>query len=191
MNARLIFQTSSSMPTSGGRDASMGSSQAMHRVSSGGLAPWQLRRATELLLSDDPSHHAVSALAAACGLSRSHFGRAFKASTGVSPHQWLLRHHVQCAAEMLARTNDSISAIAVNCGFADQSHLSRAFHTVTGTSPANWRRQRRSDEPMDAQIPDPNFRLEEVSSWLAKKEHRRTLVALFLTCLCAFAKDVR
>jgi transcriptional regulator GlxA family with amidase domain len=168
----------------------MPSNQAAYRVASGGLAPWQVRRATRLLLSEDRSDQGVEALAAACGLSRSHFGRAFKASTGVSPHQWLLRHHVQRAGEMLARTNDSISAIAVNCGFADQSHLSRAFHAVTGTSPADWRRQRRPDEPMDAQMPDPNFRLEEVSSWLAKKEHRRTLVALFLTCLCAFAKDV-
>ena len=187
----MNFQTSSSMPTSGGRDASMGSSQAMHRVSSGGLAPWQLRRAKHLLLSDDPSQHAVSALATACGLSRSHFGRAFKASTGVSPHQWLLRHQVQRAAEMLARTNHSISAIAVNCGFSDQSHLSRAFHAMVGSSPADWRRQWKSNAPAYAPIPNWHFRLEEVAFWLTKAEQRPALCALFLACVCALAEEAR
>lgn len=167
----------------------MRSNRAEQRVAGGGLAPWQVRRATLLLLSHEPSDHAVDVLAAACGLSRSHFGRAFKASTGLSPHRWLLHRHVQQAAEMLERTDDSISAVAVKCGFADQSHLSRVFHAFMNTTPAHWRRQRRSHEFTDNVVPDHPFWVEKVESWLTTSERRPTLVALFLACLCALAED--
>jgi transcriptional regulator GlxA family with amidase domain len=117
-------------------------SQATHRLGRGGLAPWQLARAMRLLRSETPGDHTVAKLARVCGLSPSHFGRAFKASTGLTPHKWLLWFRVQRAAELLERTEDSISTIAVTCGFADQSHLTRVFHALMGTSPAHWRRLR-------------------------------------------------
>ena len=120
-------------------------SLAMHRLGRGGLAPWQPERATLLMRSEIPADHTIAKLAGVCGLSRSHFGRAFKASTGLTPHKWLLRLRVQRAAELLERTKDSISTIAVTCGFADQSHLTRVFHTVMGSSPAHWRRLRWSN----------------------------------------------
>lgn len=158
---------------------------ARNRVKSGGLAPWQVRRATQLLLSENPSDHGLDTVACACGLSRSHFGRAFKASAGVSPHQWLLRQHVLRAAEMLERTDDSISMIAAKCGFADQSHLSRFFQATLGSSPANWRRQRRSRD-----FADDTIQLQK-SPFVAFKyqpftqEQRRAMAVLVLIWLCA------
>jgi AraC family transcriptional regulator len=108
------------------------------------LAPWQIHRAIRLLLSADGANCSVEMLACACGLSRSHFAHAFKASTGVPPHRWLLLHRVQRAREMMEGTSESLSAIAVSCGFADQSHFTRAFGSIVGASPAAWRRERRS-----------------------------------------------
>ena len=45
-------------------------------------------------LTEGPS---FSQLAEACGLSTRHFARAFRQSTGVPPHRWLLRHRIQRA----------------------------------------------------------------------------------------------
>jgi AraC-like DNA-binding protein len=109
----------------------------------GGLAPWQARRAQELMqdqLAGDPTS---AELASACGMSVRHFARAFKATMGAPPHRWLLERRVERAKELLAGDNDPISDVALACGFADQSHLTRVFRAATGTSPGAWRRQQR------------------------------------------------
>src|SRR5436190_20523034 len=108
-----------------------------------GLAPWQVDRAVRLLLGDLAQEISVERLAAQCGLSRSHFGRAFKATMGLAPHRWLTHIRIARAQEMLAGRT-SIAEIALHCGFADQSHLTSVFNAVTGCSPAAWRRQRRA-----------------------------------------------
>lgn len=108
------------------------------------LAPWQARRAMHLLIKATSTTCPVATLAAACGLSRSHFAHAFRATTGVPPHKWLLLHRVRRACEMMERTDRPLAEIAQRCGFADQSHFSRTFRAVIGSSPAVWRRERRS-----------------------------------------------
>lgn len=108
------------------------------------LAPWQVRRALQLLIKATASTCPVATLAAACGLSRSHFAHAFRATTGVPPHKWLLLHRVRHACEMMERSDRRLAEIAHSCGFADQSHFSRTFRSVMGSSPAVWRRERRS-----------------------------------------------
>jgi AraC family transcriptional regulator len=108
----------------------------------GCLAPWQLRRAQELLLDDLRFDIGTTELAAACGLSTSHFARAFKRTTGSAPHQWRQERRVEKAQAALASTTLPISHIALACGFADQSHLTRVFSRIIGVSPGLWRRQR-------------------------------------------------
>jgi AraC-like DNA-binding protein len=105
------------------------------------LSPLQERRVTSRLLDDLASDSSLSELAALCGLSRTHFIRAFKQSTGMPPHRWLLMHRVERAKDLLRETNTSIAEIAVTCGFADQSHLTRVFSKAFGISPGAWRRQ--------------------------------------------------
>ncbi|MFG1421401.1 helix-turn-helix transcriptional regulator [Roseixanthobacter liquoris] len=106
----------------------------------GSLAPWQLRRAQELLsqsLSGEVSLHAV---AEACGLSTSYFARAFKVSTGMPPHAWLQARRIERARGLLSDRRLALADIALRCGFADQSHFTRAFRRATGLTPALWRR---------------------------------------------------
>lgn len=122
----------------------MAGTRELRRIVSGGLASWQVALAQRLLLNDLRADQSVQQIAAHCGLSRSYFEKAFKASLGTPPHQWLVRQRVQRAAKMLEQTGDSIGAIAVSCGFTDQSHFTRVFRTVVGFSPAAWRRQRRA-----------------------------------------------
>lgn len=56
----------------------------------GGLAPCQERRAKEILSSNLMGDVSLNRLAAECGLSVSHFAHAFRQSTGLPPHRWLL-----------------------------------------------------------------------------------------------------
>jgi AraC-like DNA-binding protein len=116
---------------------------------SGGLAPWQCRRARNLMLQDLADCPTLSHLAAACGLSSRHFLRAFKKSNGVSPHRWLLIARVDRACELLENTPASIADIAHACGFADQSHLTRVFRGLVGAAPGAWRRARSCDAVLE------------------------------------------
>jgi AraC family transcriptional regulator len=110
----------------------------------GGLARWQIELALRLLLSDSSSGHSIMQIATHCGLSRCYFEKAFKVSLGTPPHRWLMRQRIQRAGEKLEQTNDSVSSIALSCGFTDQSHLTRVFGAAVGSSPAAWRRQRKA-----------------------------------------------
>jgi AraC family transcriptional regulator len=106
----------------------------------GGLASWQIKRATEMMSESLTEGPALSQLAEECGLSARHFARAFRESTGVPPHRWLLRHRVQRAQAMLRVQALPLADIALRCGFADQSHFTRVFSREVGLSPGQWRR---------------------------------------------------
>ncbi len=128
------------------------------------LAPWQVRRAIQLLITATSSTCPVTRLAEACGLSRSHFAHAFRATTGLPPHQWLLRHRVRQACEMMEQTDHRLAEIAHSCGFADQSHFSRTFRAWMNRSPAVWRREQRSGvTAAEFDLPSPGLGLREAS----------------------------
>ncbi|HVY92556.1 MAG TPA: AraC family transcriptional regulator [Bryobacteraceae bacterium] len=106
----------------------------------GGLAPWQERRVKELMRESLHEEIPLSRLAEECGLSVRHFARAFRQSTGASPHRWLLKHRVEEAQKLLGKRIFTLSDIALSCGFADQSHFTRVFTAMVGTGPGAWRR---------------------------------------------------
>lgn len=110
----------------------------------GALAPWQFRRAAEIMTSFSDDDLSLRELAAQCGLSVSYFIRAFKATTGDSPHRWILRHRIECSKVMLSHGNATLIEIAAHCGFADQSHFTRMFKSFVGITPAAWRRSVKS-----------------------------------------------
>lgn len=109
----------------------------------GRLAPWQERRAVEMLLAHIDGKIGLDDLARACSLSRAHFARAFRATTGVTPMQWLLGQRIDRAKNLLLNSTRPIDEIAHDCGFADQSHFTRAFLKAIGDTPGAWRRARR------------------------------------------------
>lgn len=106
----------------------------------GGLAPWQERRVKELIEEQLGAGLGLAEMAAVCGLSPSHFARAFKHSTGEPPHRWLRRRRVARVQHLLLTSALMLSDIALACGYADQSHLSKEFNRATGLSPGAWRR---------------------------------------------------
>lgn len=109
----------------------------------GGLAPWQERLAREMLDTHLDGEISQGALARELGLSAGHFARAFRRSTGASPHQWLIARRVEKAKALLRDSALPLAEIAGLCGFADQSHFTRVFTRAAGAPPGQWRRAMR------------------------------------------------
>ena len=113
------------------------------RPVTGGLTPKTLLRAIERLRSDSDADVSLAALASDAGLSRFHFCRAFKESTGLSPHAWLRQRRLEQAMNMLRDTDDSIVSVAAELGYASQTAFAAAFRKLTGEAPSDWRRRTR------------------------------------------------
>ncbi len=109
----------------------------------GGLSPTALRRAIERLRSDSDADVSLAALASDAGLSRFHFCRAFKESTGLSPHAWLRQHRLEQAMNMLRDTDTSVVFVAAALGYASHTSFAAAFRKLTGETPSDWRKRMR------------------------------------------------
>ncbi|WP_420998407.1 AraC family transcriptional regulator [Cupriavidus sp. 30B13] len=106
----------------------------------GALPPWQLKRATEFMLAHLAQSISLEHVAAHCSLSINHFVRAFRQTTGKTPHQWLIQQRLDAAMQLLRTGHVSLSQAARACGFADQSHLTRVFSARVGVTPGVWLR---------------------------------------------------
>jgi AraC-like DNA-binding protein len=108
------------------------------------LPPWKLRRVLDFVEDNLSGTIAIADQARVVGMSRSWFCRAFKASTGVAPHQWLLGTRIDRAKHLLLMRKQTLAEIALAVGFADQAHFTRAFRRAEGESPGAWQRARES-----------------------------------------------
>ncbi|MBX9849750.1 MAG: AraC family transcriptional regulator, partial [Rhodocyclaceae bacterium] len=109
----------------------------------GGLAAWQLKRVTEFMSDHLQDDLVLVDLAKLVDLSASHFARAFRQSTGLPPHRWLVKHRLERARELLGQSELDIAEIALLCGFGDQSHFTLTFRKAVGTTPGAYRRETR------------------------------------------------
>jgi len=82
---------------------------------------------------------AMEEFARLCHRSLSTFKREFRAVYGCSPGRWLLDRRLAHAALLLSSTRQSVTAIALECGFADASHFGRAFKERFGRPPRSYR----------------------------------------------------
>ena len=110
-----------------------------HR-SLGRLAQWQVNRVIAYIEANLAAAIQAKDLAALVNLSTSHFFRGFKASTGMTPFQYVAQRRVELARKLMRTTADPLSHIAIQCGLCDQSHLCRLFRRLVGQSPHAWRR---------------------------------------------------
>jgi AraC family transcriptional regulator len=81
----------------------------------------------------------LDALAAAVNLSPYHFARAFRATTGMTPHVFVIEHRLMVARDRLLRGDDSVPRVAVSVGFSNISHFRRLFRRRYGLTPAELR----------------------------------------------------
>ena len=105
------------------------------------LARQKLSRIQELIESRLDADLTLQELATAVGYSRSHFLRAFRATTGVTPHRYVLNRRIERARRLLRETDMSIAQVGYCCGFSSQAHLTLAFRKICGLTPGGYRRE--------------------------------------------------
>ena len=81
----------------------------------------------------------IGALARSEGVHPVYLTRLFHLSYGCSISRFIRRLRVQRGADLLARTDLQVSAIAADLDFADQSHFCRTFRAEMGVSPSAYR----------------------------------------------------
>ena len=108
-------------------------------IHKGGLASRPRQRVIDFInehLQDELSLVELSRIAK---LSPHHFATAFKASTGLSPHRYVIERRINRASDLLRRDDKSISEIAYAVGFSSQSHLTANFRRTMGVTPRRFR----------------------------------------------------
>lgn len=105
-----------------------------------GLSARALERTHAYIREHLSESFTLADLARAACISRFHFARLFRASTGNSPMEYVLNARMAAAKEMLVRGDQKIAATAAALGFFDQSHFTRTFRRVTGVSPRAFSR---------------------------------------------------
>ncbi|MFF1902910.1 GlxA family transcriptional regulator [Kitasatospora sp. NPDC058218] len=78
-------------------------------------------------------------LAEHAGISVSSLNRRFRARTGVSAPQYLLRLRLDRARELLTQTEEPVERVAALSGFASAASLRQHFSRLTGTTPRAYR----------------------------------------------------
>jgi len=101
-----------------------------------------LRRVFEHIESRlaDPTALRLHNLAHIARVSEDHFVRAFRASVGQTPHQYLVARRIDTARELLKGSVLPIADVGRAVGFSGASHFSAAFRQRVGVAPAQWRR---------------------------------------------------
>jgi AraC family transcriptional regulator len=86
-------------------------------------------------------------LASMAHLSRYHFARLFKISTGLPPRQYVISRRVERAKELLCERDPlPLAKVATEVGFSDQSHFTRHFKRLVGITPRQFRQTARMDQ---------------------------------------------
>ena len=108
-----------------------------------GLSFGQERAIREYIHEHLQENMSLDDLAGSVGLSRYHFARRFRQSTGTTPHEFVIQQRIDRAKTLLHRTNTALLDIASVCGFADQSHMTREFRKRVNVTPGRYRAQSR------------------------------------------------
>jgi AraC-like DNA-binding protein len=100
--------------------------------------PAMIRKAREFIHAMAPANISLEDIADMAGMSRFHFLRLFKATTGFSPYAYLIQRRVEIA-KMLIESGSSLAQAALEAGFSDQSHMTRRFKATYGVTPGQYR----------------------------------------------------
>ncbi len=106
----------------------------------GGLTPRQVRQVVELVEAQIDRELRLAELAAAAGVSVSHFTAMFRRTRGHSAHRYVVERRVLRAQALLARDRMPIGEVAAATGFSHPSHLARWMRRITGVTPSAFAR---------------------------------------------------
>lgn len=105
------------------------------------LTPRQLKTIVDYIQSHLHSELRLYQIANQVGISPYYLAHAFKVTTGLSPHQYVLHCRLERAQRLLRDTQLSLAAITYEVGFGNQSHMTTVFHKALQTTPGMYRQQ--------------------------------------------------
>lgn len=111
----------------------------LEREYKGGLSKFQLRQIVDYINDNLSNNFKLFELAAVVQMSEYHFAKQFKRTTGLAPHQYVIRCRVERAKSLLRQTDLPISETALQLGFHDQSHFTNLFRRWVGVTPKAFR----------------------------------------------------
>lgn len=103
--------------------------------------PQPIRRVCSALAERPSWRPTIAELASMANMSRSHFHRMFRHYTGMTPMTFLQRARIEEAIRRLGQTEDKITDIAADLGYATSQHFATSFRRITGRAPTEWRRE--------------------------------------------------
>jgi AraC family transcriptional regulator len=106
---------------------------------SGVLSSERLRVILEYIDANLDRNMSLHELARVVQASTCHFARLFKSTTGLTPHQFVLRRRLDKARALLRDRGLTIAEVAYVSGFATQAHLTTVFRKLTGSTPNAYR----------------------------------------------------
>jgi AraC family transcriptional regulator len=98
-----------------------------------------MRRAIAFIHEHYRNRLTIETLAGIALCSRYHFIRSFKAATGETPYQYMLRLRIEEAQQLLVRSGETVTEISFRLGFSSTSQFYRAFCKWVGTTPEHYR----------------------------------------------------
>ena len=86
----------------------------------------------------------VEDMAASMFVSRTHLAAKFKAESGMTLSEFILKEKVKEAKRLLKYTDKGLCAIGEYLGFSSQSHFTRVFKKYSGKTPSEYRNENNS-----------------------------------------------
>ncbi|WP_420995049.1 helix-turn-helix domain-containing protein [Cupriavidus sp. 30B13] len=105
------------------------------------LCQLEIARLTEFIEDNLDRTISLEDLASVVNVSRFHFSRLFKRSTGSTAIGFVERCRIRRAQALITDTDLPLAEIALTVGFVDQSHFTRRFHRHVGCTPAVFARE--------------------------------------------------
>ena len=106
---------------------------------SGGLPASKLRQVIDYIQSNLEYDLSLAQLAKVAHVSSHHFGKLFKQSMGVTPHQYVLKYRIERAKKLLRDRKLTLTEISLATGFCHQSHFTNTFRRCTTLTPRQYR----------------------------------------------------
>jgi AraC family transcriptional regulator len=108
--------------------------------SRGGLSSRRLKTVVDYIEERLGQTITLRELAALSGVSARHFERAFRQSTGFSPHAYVMERRLRLGRDLLIHQPElPIEHIRLRLGYSSSSHFSSAFRRRTGVTPKTFR----------------------------------------------------
>lgn len=104
------------------------------------LRDYRVRNSIRLMQARLGDDVVIDQIARDAGLSRPHFYKLFRRHLGLTPNIYLNTLRMESAIERLTTTDEAVTSIGLDLGFASQASFTRFFTSNVGIPPTDYRR---------------------------------------------------